>query len=217
MLVVAGGCAAALLGPACTSTTVDGGTGGSTGVAGGPGSGGARQGASSGGAAGDGSGGSGGATTGAGPVPGTCSQPFAAADAPGMYNVAMDAMPLSPNYWFLKLDDANDRCMLLYVVQYGEPACGVPASDGWAVEQVILTNSVADCQNPVSAPMGQTVQATCGTGSFTALYADEGVLAGGIVYAQFEFPPTYAWVPATDTYCVSTCGTVTSSGWTSGC
>lgn len=110
-------------------------------------------------------------------------------------------------YWLLKRDDANDRCMLIHV----EPNCtsryGVKSSDCYDIGKVILSNSAADCQYNIDfspVPKGQTVEASCGGG--TADFCDvEGYLAFNHIKLHFEFPPTYPWVPASDTYCLNNC------------
>jgi len=108
-------------------------------------------------------------------------------------------------YWFLKRDDTNNRCMLLYVHYASAPTYGVKLSDGYGIQKVILTNSAADCQYNIDfspVPKGQTVEASCGGG--TADLGDtEGYLDYNYIKVFFEFPPTYPWVPASDTYCLS--------------
>jgi len=108
-------------------------------------------------------------------------------------------------YWFLKRDDANDRCMLLYVHADCFPHYGLSPSDGYDIQKVILTNSAADCQYNIDSspvPKGQTVEASCGGGA-AEFGATEGYLNYNYIKAYFEFPPTYPWVPANDTFCFS--------------
>ncbi len=155
----------------------------------------------------------------AGPIPGTCAQPVTAVDAPGMYT--FEAYDLTNNYyWFMKRDEANNRCMILHVVWGAGPAYGLAPSSGYAVQKVILSNSAADCaytgDSPPQVIKGQTVEAACGSGNFS-LVPSPGVICGQDVDATFEFPPTYNWVPATDTYCVDQDLCDGNQPWKAGC
>jgi hypothetical protein len=153
----------------------------------------------------------------AGPIPGTCEQPITAVDAPGKYTFNYDG--LTTNYWFLKRDDGNDRCMILHVVGYAPPAYGLAPSSHYAVQRVILSNSAADCTDTANASTlvihGETVEATCGSGNFNVVPTLGGI-CGQDVDAAFKFPPTYNWVPTSDTYCVhqDVCDALP---WTAGC
>ncbi len=144
--------------------------------------------------------------------------PLTPLDTPGMYGWQDDSHgPV--NYWFFKRDDANDRCMLLYVQHAGAPAYGLKPSSGYAVGKVILSNSAADCDYAIDAspvPMGQTVEASCGDGKFEITLGD-GLLATYNINAHFEFPPTYGWVPASDTYCFSQPSVDGGPGYVPGC
>jgi hypothetical protein len=190
---------------------------------GGGGSGGASTGAMSGSGATTGANSSGsvtGGTSGTGSttesgIPGTCQLPVNAPDPPGTYGFVGDGT--GKKYTFFKRDDANDRCLRMHVTLGAGAAYGLSPDSGYGVEEVILTSSAADCPvtyvYPFPSPAGQTVEASCGTGSFTVEPA-EGSVVGQIVHAIFEFPPTYSWVPASDTYCVvqNCCGPPTMTG-----
>jgi hypothetical protein len=158
-------------------------------------------------------GGPGGAAS--GPIPGACVPPVAAPDSPGIYSFAINGN--EEKYVLFKRDDANDRCMLLNVRLGAGAAYGLQPSSDYGIEAVVLTNAASDC--PVTyaetfpTPTGQTVEASCGTGSFL-VEAAENSIEGQIVHAIFEFPQSYPWVPASDTYCViqNCCGAPMVSG-----
>jgi hypothetical protein len=180
---IAGGCVAALLVTGCSTNVYVGGAGGGSGVT------------ITTASAGSGSGGAGGA------LPGACQPPAPAAEPPGMYGI-VDQTGMGKSFAFFKRDDANDRCMILYVRSGLGPAYGVDLG-GYGIEKIILTNSAMDCQYvfPFPTPAGEVAEASCGTGTFQ-LEPAEGAIVGQIAHATFAFSPAYSWVPASDTYCV---------------
>jgi hypothetical protein len=120
----------------------------------------------------------------------------AGAATPGLYGYYVPPMVLT------KADDAANLCLRIYIMAGVGPAYGVNPLHGFGIQKVELTNSAADCTSV--NPTGEVVEAFCGSGTFTSILSCPPgcppLAYGAGLDATFEFPPTFPWVPATDTF-----------------